>query len=206
MTKSKSYIGSIARHIIIGLVAVISLHILLRHHAEIRLVVPTIFLLAICIIDTRHSRIPNFATVPLALFGLAYNTWQGGLPALGMAFLGLFLGLGLLIIPHLMGGMGAGDVKAMAAIGALVGPEAIFQVFIYTALFGGLISLLHLLANGTLFKRLTSCGTAIFAFAATKDKGSFNVLSTETKTRLPYAAAIAFGFYAFSYWGPIIQV
>lgn len=193
-----------ARYLVGGTAAAISLPFLLGHIERPELAVVSLVLLALCIIDTRHSRIPNLATVPLALFGLAFNTWQGGLQGLGMAVMGLLLGLGLLMIPHVMGGMGAGDVKAMAALGAVVGPGAIFQVFLYTALFGGLFSLLHLLAGGTLLKRLAAYGTAVFAFAASRDRGSLNVFSAEGKSRLPYAAAIAFGFYAFSYWGPII--
>ena len=56
--------------------------------------------------------------------GLAYNFMSHGLSGLGDGFLGMLLGFACLILPYLWGGMGAGDVKALAALGAWLGPRA----------------------------------------------------------------------------------
>ena len=75
----------------------------------------------------------------MALFITIYTSGFEGFLFSGKGFL---VGLGLLMIPYLLGGMGAGDVKLMAAIGALMGTSFVFYSFIYTALIGGLIALL----------------------------------------------------------------
>lgn len=73
--------------------------------------------------DLRSSRIPNWLTIPAMVFGLAGHAWQHGLQGLLFSLFGLLVGLGLFLCLHLLGSVGAGDVKLMAAVGALVGPE-----------------------------------------------------------------------------------
>ena len=79
--------------------------------------------------DWRSRRIPNYLTFGGALAGVAFQTAVFGWPGLAQALLGLFLGLGLLLLPYVLGGMGAGDVKALAALGAWLGPMGVFSVF-----------------------------------------------------------------------------
>src|SRR5262245_17112636 len=81
----------------------------------------TLFVVAVSIFDLRERRIPNVFVFPATLIGLIGNSiwysWSGlvfGLKGLGLAFL-------LLVIPYLTGGMKAGDVKFLMAIGAFTG-------------------------------------------------------------------------------------
>jgi prepilin peptidase CpaA len=88
---------------------------------------------AVAFFDLRERRIPNFLVFPAALLGLAVNAlagWQGLLFSLK----GLGLGFALLFIPYILGGMKAGDVKFLAAIGAFVGAPEIIRVFLATVL------------------------------------------------------------------------
>ncbi|MCB9773117.1 MAG: prepilin peptidase [Nitrospiraceae bacterium] len=98
------------------------------------------------VIDVREGRIPNWLTGSLAVFGIGVNSleygWDGFLFSLG----GLIMGLVCLIFFYLKGGMGAGDVKLLGAIGTILGPGQVVFAFAFAAMLGGLYSL-ALLSN-----------------------------------------------------------
>ncbi len=71
--------------------------------------------------DFRQFKVYNLLTFPLFFGGLAYGVINGGLSGLGFAFAGAFTGFGILLIPYLMGGLGAGDVKFVMAVGTWIG-------------------------------------------------------------------------------------
>jgi prepilin peptidase CpaA len=86
--------------------------------------------------DLRTRRIPNYLTLATALAGLGFQFGAHGWAGLGQGFLGLCVGFALLIGFFLKGGMGAGDVKALAALGAWLGPLSTIYLFIYMGLSG----------------------------------------------------------------------
>ncbi len=88
--------------------------------------------------DVRTRRIPNWLTVSGAVLGLALHAWYGGLPGALSSLGGAAFGLGIFILFFIAGGMGAGDVKLFGAVGALVGPQALVLVFVFTGLLGAL--------------------------------------------------------------------
>ena len=94
------------------------------------------------VIDLRLQRIPNLITMPAMLIALTGHTASLGTIGLFFSLKGLLIGIGLLIIPYLMGGMGAGDAKLMGAVGAIVGAEGVLISFLFTALFGGIYAVL----------------------------------------------------------------
>jgi prepilin peptidase CpaA len=91
--------------------------------------------------DLRSGRIPNLLTFPAILTGLIYHTAANGLAGLALSSLGLLSGIALLLVPYSMGGMGAGDVKLMGAVGSFLGASATFEAFLFTAIFGGVYAL-----------------------------------------------------------------
>ncbi|MFZ1747218.1 MAG: A24 family peptidase [Nitrospirales bacterium] len=103
-------------------------------------------LVVAAVIDVREGRIPNWLTGSLAVFGIGVNSleygWDGFLFSLG----GLIMGLVCLIFFYLKGGMGAGDVKLLGAIGTILGPGQVVFAFAFAAMLGGLYSL-ALLSN-----------------------------------------------------------
>jgi len=105
--------------------------------------------------DIRSRRIPNLLTCSSMVLGVGYHTIINGPQGFLFSTAGLFLGIGLLVLFYLAGGMGAGDVKLMAAVGALLGPKGVFTVFIFTALAGGVYAL------GLLVLRFRVTGAAI---------------------------------------------
>ena len=159
-----------------------------------QLVLPLLLALWIAWGDLKTHKIPNYLTFGAALAGLAYNLIFHGLGGLGDGILGMLLGFGLLIVPYLMGGMGAGDVKALAALGAWLGPRLTFILFCYMGIAGGIIALLVLWWKGLLWYKIRQgwvsvvnlilcrpCGTCLDAIPSPKIEG------------IPYGAAMAVG-------------
>jgi prepilin peptidase CpaA len=98
-------------------------------------------LIAAGIMDVRSSRVPNAVTFPLALLGIGFHAISDSGNGLFFSLEGLGLGLVLLLGFYVYGGMGAGDVKLLAAVGAMVGPYNVFMGFLFASLFGGLYAI-----------------------------------------------------------------
>ncbi|MDQ3005598.1 MAG: A24 family peptidase [Chloroflexota bacterium] len=97
-------------------------------------VILTILVMSVAIFDVRQRRIPNFLVFPAFIIGLTLHSMSGGLNGFFFSLKGLGMGFGLLLIPYLMKGMKAGDVKFAMAIGAFVGAAGIVRVMLVTFL------------------------------------------------------------------------
>jgi prepilin peptidase CpaA len=152
--------------------------------------------------DLRSRKILNIITVPSILIGIIYSTLTEGLSGFILSGQGLVVGLGVLLIPYLIGGMGAGDVKLMAAIGALMGTSFVFYSFIYTALIGGLIAVTLIVKQRGFWNPLKN-----FLFNVTffrSDLGSMLLPSKEerlSRISFPYGVAIVLGTFCTLIWG-----
>jgi prepilin peptidase CpaA len=89
---------------------------------------------------------------------LCYHMTTGGLEGFFFSAYGLVLGIAVIIVPFLLGGMGAGDVKLMGVVGATLGPKGVFIAALLTCLFGGIyaliICIIHLDQSKKNLKRL----------------------------------------------------
>ena len=92
--------------------------------------------------DVRRQKIPNVVTFPAMVMGVAGHSLLAGMDGFLYSAGGLALGMGLFMIPYLMGGMGAGDVKLMGACGAVFGPKGIIAASILVVLTGGIYGLI----------------------------------------------------------------
>jgi prepilin peptidase CpaA len=161
----------------------------------------SLFLFTICLTDTFWTRIPNVINLALILAALGHHLHAAGTAGLLHALAGLFAGLALLLLPYLMGGMGAGDVKAMGALGALTGATAVFHIFLYVSLIGGIIAILFYLCSNRSLEMIRTGWNALRLFLYTRD---FYLLEpAPTNMKYPYAAAIAFGYFAYMRFGTI---
>src|SRR5262245_43225428 len=88
--------------------------------------------------DLRSRRIPNWLTGSALLIGLVVNTYLGGLQGTLSSVQGIGLGLAMLLPFYLLRTMGAGDVKLLAAFGALLGPQMLVSVAVYASILGGI--------------------------------------------------------------------
>jgi prepilin peptidase CpaA len=189
----------------LGLTAmVMAMLFIYRYPKDVFILAASGYLFLICATDTLYSKIPNIFTLALIIIGFTYNIVISGLPGIVFSVTGLAVGLALLTKPFFMGGMGAVDVKALAALGAQLGPGKTFQIFIYMGLIGGLLGLMfHLLSSDTR-KELRHYFATLKNVYLTKEYKSFKSPEIRATYRFPYATAIAFGFFAFTCWGNIL--
>jgi len=97
--------------------------------------------------DLRFRRIPNWLTFPAMIAGIVYHTYAGGMSLLLWSLFGMLLGFAVFFGFYIIGGMGAGDVKLMAAIGSLLGPRDVLYAAAYTAIAGGVYALILIVAK-----------------------------------------------------------
>ncbi|MEW5875160.1 MAG: prepilin peptidase [Candidatus Zixiibacteriota bacterium] len=158
--------------------------------------------------DLLWRRIPNVVTLPTVGIGLLLGSILGGWKGLGLAAAGMGAGFVLMIVPYYLGGMGAGDVKLMAAIGALLGLSPIIQVFLYTTLIGGVIAVISALSRGTLKRALRNIATWTTSLALQRLGGLRGGLTKteleQTAGTIPYGVAIALGLIAYLSFGRVI--
>jgi prepilin peptidase CpaA len=93
------------------------------------------------ITDILSQRVPNWLTMPATVLALCMQSAVGGPGGVVWGLAGWLAGFALLILFYAQGGMGAGDVKLLATIGAFTGPYRVLWIFLYTALFGGAYAL-----------------------------------------------------------------
>jgi prepilin peptidase CpaA len=98
-------------------------------------------------IDGRELKVPNWITFPMILAGLLYSTWAAGLPGLGAGLTGMCVGLLTLLPLYAVGGMGAGDVKLMAGIGAWLGWEITVAAFAVSVVVGAVMAVVMVLSK-----------------------------------------------------------
>jgi prepilin peptidase CpaA len=122
----------------------------MMHPAQIAVVVAA----TACVYDLRTRRIPNALTFGAALIALLFHALTGGPSALAMAGGGWLLGIGLFVPFFMLGGLGAGDVKLLGAIGAWLGPASVLRVGLYSALAGGVFAVVVALQTGYLRQAL----------------------------------------------------
>ncbi|HEX4037288.1 MAG TPA: A24 family peptidase [Acidobacteriaceae bacterium] len=146
------------------------------------------------VFDVRSRRIPNFITLPGILFGLLLHLLLGGWKQMAFAALaGLICG-GLFLIFWLAGGMGAGDVKLMAAVAAIAGMPLVTYLLILTALAGGVMALGMALWRGRLKETIQNVGALALhhRLEGLSPHPELNLGNART-LRLPYALAVVAG-------------
>src|SRR5438309_585718 len=97
--------------------------------------------------DLRARRIPNLLTLPAIGFGILLNSAFSGFDGLKDSGEAAVLAMAILLPLYVFKGLGAGDVKLMAAIGALKGPEFLIYTFAWAAIFGGGMAMLGLMRS-----------------------------------------------------------
>jgi prepilin peptidase CpaA len=144
-------------------------------------------------IDVRTRKIPNLLTFPLALGALAANAVLGGWTGALGALVGMALGLAVFLLFMVVGAMGPGDVKLMAALGALLGIVHVFWIGLFTALMGGLLAILYSLGRGSLPRLLRKTWEILRHVFLTHRLPKAEELQATRDDYMPYALAIALG-------------
>jgi prepilin peptidase CpaA len=111
-----------------------------------------------CVTDLRTRRIPNVLTFGAAAAGLVFHLIAGGVPGAMTSAGGWVMGFALFFPMFMLGGLGAGDVKLLAAFGAWLGPWTVFFVAMYSAIAGGVFGIAVALGTGYLRTALHNIG------------------------------------------------
>jgi prepilin peptidase CpaA len=146
------------------------------------------------IADIRSRKIPNWLVLPLLLGGIVVSTAMEGRHGLGQSLLGILLASVAVGVFYLLGGMGMGDVKLCAAIGAWIGPGQLGLALVMMGFTGGVMALAWAAWGGFLRESLTGAGDLLFGI---RERGfrphDTLVLANKATRRMPYAPAIAVG-------------
>jgi len=166
-------------------------------------------LVVAAVIDGWKLKVPNWLTFPLIVGGWVFSAVSFGWSGLGLSLVGTAVGLALLLPAYAIGGMGAGDVKLLAGVGAWVGGTVTFYAFCVSAIFGGLIAIAMILIRHQWkhhYYQFFGIITEIFVV------GNPNTLSTIAAERkssmllLPYGIPIALGTITYFVWSGMLAV
>jgi prepilin peptidase CpaA len=155
-------------------------------------------LVSAAIFDIRVQKIPNLLTYPTMAAGLIYHSFTNGVDGFFFGAEGLGLGVGLFLIPYLVGVMGAGDAKLMGAVGAGLGAKGVLYAALFSAIAGGLYALIVLLIHFTFFKGLLKrYAVTIRTLFFTGQLVLIPAAEDGPKPKLYYGVAIALGTLAY---------
>lgn len=145
--------------------------------------------------DLRKRKIYNIVVIPAAVAGIILHSILAGPAGLLFSIKGLGAGLGLLFIPFIFGGFGAGDVKLLGAVGALKGTVFVVKTFLATGIAGGILAVVMLLKQKRLISTLKRLWFSLYVLAGSVFK--VNTLKSLDKAEfhesLPYGLAICIG-------------
>jgi prepilin peptidase CpaA len=142
--------------------------------------------------DVRYRRIPNKLVLATLIGGLAVNTLFAGWAGLITSICGFVLAFVLMLVLHLIGTMGAGDVKLFGAIGAVIGRSLVPQTFLIVAIIGGVLAICKMVyARRT---ASTMLGVAYFFYGLLPGQKLPHVaIPKDSSFTLPYAVPICLG-------------
>lgn len=139
-----------------------------------------------CYGEIKSRRIPNVLTLGSVLLGLAAWTVEGGMQGLGDSLLGLVIAGGAFLPFCLLGVVGGGDMKLMAAVGAITGYPMVLRVLTDTCIAGGLIAVAIMAWNGMLLETMLNVFKIIFGMPRRR-------AGLRNPPMVPYALAITIG-------------
>jgi prepilin peptidase CpaA len=142
--------------------------------------------------DVRYRRIPNVFVLVALLSGLAANALLGGWSGVGASLAGCAAGFGLMLILHIFGALGAGDVKLFAAVGAVIGLHMVLPAFLIVLLTGGVLAVLMMFRSGTVRETMDRVAFIFYSVLVHWRVPQFVRPADKTQT-IPYGVAIMLG-------------
>lgn len=169
----------------------------------------SIFAVIAAYIDGKQLRVPNKITFPMIIagwmwssisYGMAGEGWYWGLM---WSIAGMSVGIATLLPTYAIGGMGAGDVKMMAAIGAWVHCTVTFYAFCVSAIVGAILAVIMIVTAGEGRRHFNMFFSILNEISTVKDPEKLAQIATERKTTmrlLPYGIPLAIGTVLYFAW------
>lgn len=129
---------------------------------------PTLIVLAIATVtDLRSRRIPNWLVLPFLVAGVVVSGWTHGWEGVAQSFLGICIGIVFVGFLCWMGGMGVGDMKLCAAVGAWIGPAQLIVALVVMGIAGGIMALCWAIGGGFVGELFDGTGDLILGLRNT---------------------------------------
>lgn len=160
----------------------------------------TIVLVVAAVIDGKILKVPNWLTFPFILCGWLHWTLQDGISGFGWSLWGTFVGMMLLLVLRNVGGMGAGDVKLLAGVGAWLGAVVTLYAFAATAVVGGVMAAVMIYRSGQWEKHWAMAYQILHEWKTVKNPQKLAAIARERKPNmklLPYGIPMAIGSIAY---------
>jgi prepilin peptidase CpaA len=144
-------------------------------------------------LDWRFRRIPNWLTVSGFVLGLGISGVLFGWPGVKGGLEGAGIAIAVLIIPVILRGIGAGDLKLMIALGACLGPWKFLNVLLASIFIAGIMAIIEIVRRRRVKKTFGNLAVLIQAFATfgMGARESIVTLDDPGALRLPFGVAIA---------------
>jgi prepilin peptidase CpaA len=166
-------------------------------HIQVPVAAALVLGIAASVMDVRTRRVPNVLTLGGTAAALGFHLVTQGPSMLAWGALGWLLGFAVFVPFYLLRGMGAGDVKLLAMLGAWLGPALVLRTALYGALAGGVLAIAVALAHGYLVQALRNVGYALWFWRTAGPRPvPALTLADATGPRLPYAVPIVTGMAA----------
>lgn len=150
--------------------------------------------LAAVVTDLKSRRIPNLLTFGAALAAIVAHGYAAGWTGAGTSIAGWLVGAAFFFPFFALGGMGAGDVKLMAAVGAWLGPGAIVWVALYSSIAGAVMALVVAGFAGYLGQAFTNLWCLLMAWRIEGPRPVPDLtLASHRGPRLAYAVPVFAG-------------
>ena len=163
----------------------------------------TVTLIVAAVIDGWKLKVPNWLTFPMVISGWVASTLLFGWAGLGWSLVGTAVGLALLLPAYAIGGMGAGDVKLLAGVGAWIGMTDTFWAFMVSALVGAVIAVGMVLYRRAWQKHQRQFWSILTEIMVLRNPTELSSIAAERKSSmmlLPYGIPIAIGTIAYFAW------
>jgi prepilin peptidase CpaA len=142
--------------------------------------------------DVRYRRIPNMLVLTALVAGLSINTVFDGLPGLADSALGFAIAFIPMLLLHIFGAMGAGDVKLMGAVGSILGVGLMPVTLILVVMVGGILAVYTTLRAGTMLSTLHGVLRIFVGILPGWEMPRF-AMAPDRRHTIPYGVAIMVG-------------
>ncbi len=167
----------------------------------------SVVLIVAAVIDGKALKVPNWITFPFIISGWVYSTAFYGWEGLGWSMVGTLIGLGLLLPSYAIGGMGAGDVKLLAGVGAWVYGTHTFYAFCWSAIIGAIMAVVMVLARKAWTKHSNQFWMIFNEIMTIRNPETLAEIAAKRKPSmllLPYGIPICIGTILYFAWNGLL--
>lgn len=142
--------------------------------------------------DVRYRRIPNILVLATLIAGISINTAFGGFQGTLSSVQGFALAFFPMLLMHIFGALGAGDVKLFGAVGAVIGVGLVPLAFVVVVMLGAVLAIYTMLRAGTVMSTLHGVLRIFVGILPGWEMPRF-AMSPDRRHTIPYGVAIMLG-------------